>query len=272
MPLESGERSASPAHGERLRYSAGSAGRPNLSGARTGLTTEGEEPQRFLPLERQEIDVLPRSTELRGPAHRAGRRCRRHHAQDHRRGIARRTRRQGASRRHSRRAVRRRSRTRPRPAAAGRHGGAGAGRVARARRRQHRRGVDDRSGLLRHADPAGAAAQHPRKPGLVHGLHALSAGDQPGPARGAAELPDHGRRPDRSRGGQRLDARRGHRGRRGDDTDASRRARPVEPAGRRRAICTRRPPPCWRPGPSRSASRSSPPTCGRACPTASSSG
>ena len=46
----------------------------------------------------------------------------------------------------------------------------------------------------------------------------------------------------------------------------------VEPAGRRCAICTGRPRPCWPPGPSRSASRSSPPTCARACPTASSSG
>ena len=150
--------------------------------------------------------------------------------------------------------------------------GAGAGRVARARRRQHRRGVDDRSGLLRHADTAGAAAQHPRKPGLVHGLHALPAGDQPGPTGGAAELPDHGRRPDRPRGGQRVDARRGHRGRRGDDTDAPRGARARRTGWPSTAMCSGRPRPCWPPGPNRSASRSSPPTCGRACPTASSSG
>ena len=72
---------------------------------------------------------------------------------------------------------------------------------------------------------AGAAPQHLGEPGLVHGLHAVPAGDQPGPAGSAAELPDHGGRPDRSRGGQRIDARRGHRGRRGDDADAPRRCK-----------------------------------------------
>ena len=46
---------------------------------------------------------------------------------------------------------------------------------------------------------AGDPAQHPGEPGLVHGLHALPAGDQPGPAGGAAQLPDHGQRPDRPR-------------------------------------------------------------------------
>ena len=100
----------------------------------------------------------------------------------------------------------------------------------------------------------------------------VPAGDQPGPARGAAELPDDGRRPDRSRGRQRLDARRGHRRRRGDDADA-----PGRHAARRTGwpstpTCTARPRRCWPPAPSRWASRSSPPTCARACPTASSSG
>ena len=124
---------------------------------------------------------------------------------------------------------------------AGGHRRAGARGAACTRRRQHRRGVDDRPGLLRHADPARVAAQHPREPGLVHGLHAVSAGDQPGPTRGAAELPDHGCRPDRPRGGQRVDARRGHRRRRGDDADASRRARSGEPARRgRRPVPTDR--------------------------------
>ena len=98
---------------------------------------------------------------------------------------------------------------------------------------EHRRGVDDRAGLLRHAHAAGAAAQHPGEPGLVHRLHAVSAGDQPGPAGSAAEFPDHGRRPDRPRDRQRIDARRGHRGRRGDDADAPCGARDGEPAGRR---------------------------------------
>ena len=47
----------------------------------------------------------------------------------------------------------------------------------------------------------------------------------PGPARGAAELPDHGRRPDRAADRQRVAARRGHRGRRGDDAGAPRATR-----------------------------------------------
>ena len=40
-------------------------------------------------------------------------------------------------------------------------------------------------------------AQRAGEPGLVHRLHAVPAGDQPGPAGGAADLPDHGRRPHR---------------------------------------------------------------------------
>ena len=46
----------------------------------------------------------------------------------------------------------------------------------------------DRAGLLRHGDAPGDPAQHPGEPGLVHGLHALSARDRPGAAGGAAEL------------------------------------------------------------------------------------
>ena len=109
---------------------------------------------------------------------------------------------------------------------------------------------------------AGVAAQHLGEPGLVHRLYAVPAGDQPGSAGGAAELPDHGRRPDRPRGGQRIDARRGHRGRRGDDADASRGAAKATPTGwPSTSTCSPRPPPCWPPVPSRWASRSSPPTC-----------
>ena len=44
----------------------------------------------------------------------------------------------------------------------------------------------------------------------------VPAGDLPGPARGAAQLPDDGRRPDRAADLRRLAARRGHRRRRGD--------------------------------------------------------
>ena len=91
----------------------------------------------------------------------------------------------------------------------GRDRARGARRTGRAGRAEHRRDVDDRARLLRHAHPAGAAPQHPREPGLVHRLHPVPARDQPGPARGAAQLPDHGRRPDRHGGRQRVDARRG---------------------------------------------------------------
>ena len=208
---------------------------------------------------------------VRRSAHRARRRCHRDHAQGHRCGLPRRARRKGASRGHSRRADRRRPGPRPRPAPAARHRGAGARRTARDGRRQHRRGVDDRAGLLRHADPAGVEAQHPREPRLVHRVHAVSAGDQPGQARGAAELPDDGRGTDRPRGRQRLDARRGHRRRRGDDADAPRGQGFGEPARRRHRRLPRRPPRCWPPAPRRSASRSSPPTCATDCPTATSS-
>ena len=51
----------------------------------------------------------------------------------------------------------------------------------------------DRPGLFRHDPAGGDPAQHPGKPGLVHGLHALSARDQPGPAGSAVQLPDHDR-------------------------------------------------------------------------------
>ena len=103
--------------------------------------------------------------------------------------------------------------------------------------------------------PGRDPAQRAGEPGLVHGLHALPARDQPGPARGAAQLPDHGLRPHGHGDRQRLDARRGHRRRRGDDAGP-----PVDAATR--ATCssstpsaTRRPSPWWPPGPSRWASR-----------------
>ena len=51
-----------------------------------------------------------------------------------------------------------------------------------------------RDGLPRHVHPAGHPAQRAREPGLVHGLHAVPGRDRAGPARGAAQLPDHGRR------------------------------------------------------------------------------
>ena len=54
-----------------------------------------------------------------------------------------------------------------------------------------------------------------QNPGWYTPVHALPGGDRPGPAGGAAQLPDDGDRPHRAGGGERLAARRGHRGRRG---------------------------------------------------------
>ena len=109
----------------------------------------------------------------------------------------------------------------------------------------------DRHRLLRHGHPAGDPAQRAREPGLVHRLHAVPARDLPGPARGAAQLPDDGHRPHRHRDRQRLDARRGHRRGRGHGPAA-----PGQRQGRRRRSSstptpTRRPSPWSRPGPSR---------------------
>ena len=95
MPLESGKRRAYPPMGKGCLR----ARPPNLSGARDGLTTEGEEPKRFSALTRRGdiASVRSQPTQLRRSPHRPGRRCRRDHAQDHRRGVARRTGRQGAA-------------------------------------------------------------------------------------------------------------------------------------------------------------------------------
>ena len=84
----------------------------------------------------------------------------------------------------------------------------------------------DRAGLLRHAHAGRDPAEHPREPRLVHGLHAVPAGDLAGAAGGAGELPDDGVRPDGDGHRQRLDARRGDGRGRGDDAlPALRRAR-----------------------------------------------
>ena len=88
---------------------------------------------------------------------------------------------------------------------------AGPGRPQRGGHLAHRRR------LPRHPHARRDPAQRAGEPGLVHGLHALPAGDQPGPAGGAAQLPDHGVRPHRHGDRQRLHARRGHRRRRGHD-------------------------------------------------------
>ena len=65
--------------------------------------------------------------------------------------------------------------------------------------------------------PAGDPPEPAGEPGLVHRVHAVPAGDLAGPAGDAAELPDHGVRPDRAAGGRRVAAGRGDRGGRGDD-------------------------------------------------------
>ncbi len=120
-------------------------------------------------------------------------------------------------------------------APARRHRDRGAGRAARPRRAQHGDRPDDRAGLLRHRHPAGHPAQRAGEPRLVHGVHAVPAGDQPGAAGGVADVPDHRRRPHRPARRRRVDAGRGHRRRRGDDAPAPRRAVVVEPVrGRRR--------------------------------------
>ena len=96
----------------------------------------------------------------------------------------------------------------------------GASRTARPRRQERAPHEPDRHGLLRHHHSPGDRAQRAGEPGVVHRVHAVPAGDQPGSARGAAQLPDDGRRAHRLRSGQRLAARRGHRRRRGDDDGA----------------------------------------------------
>ena len=90
------------------------------------------------------------------------------------------------------------------------------GAAAAGGREPARRG-DDRARLPRHDHAACDPSQRARGPQLVHRLHAVPARDQPGPARGAAQLPDRGGRPDGSSHRRRLAARRGHRRGRGHD-------------------------------------------------------
>ena len=99
---------------------------------------------------------------------------------------------------------------------------------------QHRQSLADRSRLLRHRHAGRHQAERAREPELVHGLHAVPAGDLAGSPRGADQLPDDGRRPDRPRHGERVDARRGNRRRRGDA------ARPPRIQGRVEALHRRR--------------------------------
>ena len=96
------------------------------------------------------------------------------------------------------------------------------------------RTLADRPRLLRHHHARRDQAQRAREPELVHGLHAVPARDLAGPPRGAHQLPDHGRRPHRARHRERVDARRGHRRRRGHAARPSRLEVRVERVPRRR--------------------------------------
>ena len=101
--------------------------------------------------------------------------------------------------------------------AAGAVRGRGRRRAAGDRGQEPADGADDRHGLLRHLHAGRHPAAGAGEPGLVHRVHALPARDQPRTPRGAAELPDHGRGPHRAAHGERVAARRGHRGGRGHD-------------------------------------------------------
>ena len=94
-------------------------------------------------------------------------------------------------------------------------------RAAPARRQEPGAHEPDRNGIHEHDHAAGDRPQRLREPGVVHGVHAVPARDQPGPARGAAQLPDDDLRAHRARDRQRFAARRGDRGGRGDDDGAS---------------------------------------------------
>ena len=114
----------------------------------------------------------------------------------------------------------------------------------------------DRPGLLGHDHAAGDPAQRAREPGLVHRVHAVPARDLAGPARGAPQLPDDGERPHRHGPRQRVAARRGHRGGRGDGAAAPGQRRRAATRSSSTPTATRRPSRSCAPAPSRSASRS----------------
>ena len=109
----------------------------------------------------------------------------------------------------------------------------------------------NRPRLLWHPSACRHPTQCARKSGLVHGLYALSAGDQPRPARGAAEFPDNDRRSDGARDCQCLAARRGDccRGGHGDGAARRRNRRPRRSSSI--AIAIRRRLPSCRPAPNR---------------------
>ena len=77
-------------------------------------------------------------------------------------------------------------------------------RPARNRKREPRPPQLSRPGLQRGHRPRRDRPERPRKPRLVHAVHALPGRDFPGSTRSAPQLPDHGRRPNRTAPGKRL--------------------------------------------------------------------
>ena len=75
--------------------------------------------------------------------------------------------------------------------------GAGARRARAQGREEPAAALVHRHGLLRLRHAGGDPAQRAREPGLVHAVHAVPGRDRAGPARGAPQLPDDGRRPHR---------------------------------------------------------------------------
>ena len=127
--------------------------------------------------------------------------------------------------------------------------------AARPRRPQQGAHLADRHRVLEHRHAAGHPAQRAREPGLVHRVHAVPARDLPGPARGAPELPDDGRRPHRHGARQRVAARRGDRGAEAMALlPPAQRVRPA-PCSWSTPTATRRRSRSCAPAPSRSASR-----------------
>ena len=108
-------------------------------------------------------------------------------------------------------------------------------RTAPPRRAQPGADPHDRARLLRHHHPGGHPPERAGEPGLVHRLHAVPAGNLPGPAGGAAELPDDDLWPDGAARGRGVAAGRGDRGRGGDDAGAPR-GRPGPRVPRRRRL------------------------------------
>ena len=110
----------------------------------------------------------------------------------------------------------------PPAGSAGGRNRAGVPRTAACDRGQESSGpVLSRDGLLRLHHAGRHSSQRAGESFLVHALHTVSGGDRPGSSGSTPELPDDGQRPDRDGGGERVAARRGDGGRRGDGDAAS---------------------------------------------------